>query len=95
MKIKRKIIFSVLLTALLFFNSFQSVYSQGAGGPLALPNAFAGGPPPPPGGGGGGGPITGVPLDSDILVLLAIAGVFYFVYHNRNKWLDKKDILNN
>ncbi|MCX7987723.1 MAG: hypothetical protein N2662_12370 [Bacteroidales bacterium] len=70
-----------------------NIYSQGSGGPQALPNAFAGGPPPPPGGGGGGNPITEVPLDTDALFILVIAGITYLVFHHRRKWLVQKNMI--
>jgi len=73
----------------------EYLYSQGSGGPQALPNAFAGGPPPPPGGGGGGNPVQEVPLDSDALFVLVIAGVTYLVFHHRRKWLIQKNITSN
>ncbi len=88
--ILRRIIFLILFIFLLKTNNLS--YGQGSGGPQALPNAFAGGPPPPPGGGGGGGnPIQVVPLDSDMLFLLVISGILYFVYHQRKYWLHRTE----
>ncbi|HOK98828.1 MAG: hypothetical protein WHT29_11140 [Bacteroidales bacterium] len=85
-------VFCLIISVSLCLNPGE-VYAQGSGGPQALPNAFAGGPPPPPGGGGGGGnPIQDVPLDSDALFVLVIAGLVYLIFHHRKKWLIQKNI---
>ncbi|MGC8803121.1 MAG: hypothetical protein ACP5PS_05040 [Bacteroidales bacterium] len=90
-RIVAKYIVYLLFLVTLSFASEQ-VYAQGSGGPQALPNAFAGGPPPPPGGGGGGGPVNEVPLDTDALFILVIAGVTYLIFHHRKKWLIQKNV---
>ena len=73
-KILPQIVFMVLLLLAV------PLYGQGPGGPSALLDGLAGGPPPPPGGGGGGGPIN-IPLDTNGLFLLIIAGMLYWFYY--------------
>lgn len=89
-KNRKYILYLLFPVALILFSG--KVFSQGSGGPQALPNAFAGGPPPPPGGGGGGGPVQPVPLDTDAIFILVIAGITYLVFHHRRKWLIQKNV---
>ncbi len=85
--------FSLVFALINLLNT--DAYSQGAGGPAALPNAFAGDPTPPPGGGGGGQPINEVPLDTDALIFLIVAGVAYVFYHKRKKKIQEQAELSN